>query len=111
MQALLNSIKDVGYIGSEDLADRAPDAVEGARTPCSTAPDHRARAGASLVTQRRKVLDRMIMNAEARRNAGLREIEWHRDSFGAALRQASDDVVEAEFIETSPVQGMQQDAA
>ena len=50
----------------------------------------------------------MIMTAEVRRNAGLREIERHRDSFGAALRQASDDVVEAEFIETSPVQGMQQ---
>ena len=54
----------------------------------------------------------MIINAEVRRNAGLREIERHRDSFGAALRKkASDDVVEAEFIETSPVQGMQQDAA
>ena len=53
----------------------------------------------------------MIINAEVRRNAGLREIERHRDSFGAALRQSSDDVVEAEFLETSPVQGMQQDAA
>jgi hypothetical protein len=33
MQALLNPIKDVGYIGSEDLADRwrarVPDSVEG----------------------------------------------------------------------------------
>lgn len=118
MQALLNPIKDVGYIGSEDLADRwrarVPDSVEG----CAHSLLHGARPSSTrrrkpCHSQRRQVRTgrRMIINAEVRRNAGLREIERHRDSFGAALRQASDDVVEAEFLETSPVQGMQQDAA
>ena len=42
-------------------------------------------------------IDRMIMNAEARRNAALREMERHRATLALALRQASDDVVEADF--------------
>ncbi|HEY2231135.1 MAG TPA: hypothetical protein VGI22_26045 [Xanthobacteraceae bacterium] len=38
-------------------------------------------------------IDRMIMTAEARRNATLREIDRHRETLGRRLRQA---VVEAE---------------
>ena len=47
-------------------------------------------------------IDRMVMNAEARRNAALRELERHRASVGRALRQASDDTVEAEFVDVLP---------
>ena len=42
-------------------------------------------------------IDRMLMNAEARRNATLREFERHRAGLALALRQASDDAIEAEF--------------
>jgi hypothetical protein len=42
-------------------------------------------------------IDRMVMNAEARRNATLREIERHRSCMAEALRRATDDVVDAEF--------------
>jgi hypothetical protein len=41
--------------------------------------------------------DRMTMNAEARRNAALHEIERHRSCFAEALRGATDDVVDGEF--------------
>jgi hypothetical protein len=43
-------------------------------------------------------IDRMIMAAEARRNAALREIDRHRTTLGARLRQA---VVEAEADEVA----------
>ena len=43
-------------------------------------------------------IDRLIMSAEARRNAVLREIDRHRANLGQALRQASD-VEDAEFVE------------
>jgi hypothetical protein len=41
-------------------------------------------------------IDRMIMAAEARRNAALREIDRHRDTLGRQLREA---VLEAEAAE------------
>jgi hypothetical protein len=56
-------------------------------------------------------LDRMIMNAEGRRNAALREVDRHRSSLAQALRQASDDVIEAEFEDVSPRPAALQDAA
>jgi hypothetical protein len=56
-------------------------------------------------------MDRMVMNAEARRNAALREIERHRSTLGQAMRQASDEVVEAEFEDVAPVRGGRKDAA
>jgi hypothetical protein len=46
----------------------------------------------------------MIMKAEARRNAALREIERRRSSMAEALRRASDDVVDAEFVDVAPDQ-------
>ena len=55
-------------------------------------------------------IDRMIMNTEARRNAALREVDRHRSNLAQALRQASDDVIEAEF-EDVPQQRAQKDAA
>jgi hypothetical protein len=50
-------------------------------------------------------MDRLVMNAGARRNAALREIERHRSTIGQAMRQASDEVVEAEFEDVAPVRG------
>jgi hypothetical protein len=56
-------------------------------------------------------VDRMIMNAEARRNAALREVDRHRSSLAQALRRASDDIVEAHYEEVSPQQPVLEDAA
>jgi hypothetical protein len=47
-------------------------------------------------------LDRMIASAEARRDSALHEIERHRETFGAALRRASDEPQDAEFKEVGP---------
>jgi hypothetical protein len=48
-------------------------------------------------------IDRMIMSAEVRRNAALRELERHRACVAQALRGATDDVVDAEFEDVAPV--------
>jgi hypothetical protein len=50
-------------------------------------------------------LDRMLASAEARRNNALREIDRHRESLGAAARNAVDEVEDAEFrdVETGAV--------
>jgi hypothetical protein len=56
-------------------------------------------------------MDRLVMNAEARRNGALREIERHRSTIGQAMRQASDEVVEAEFEDVAPVGGGRKDGA
>jgi hypothetical protein len=42
-------------------------------------------------------LDRMLASAEARRNIALREIDRHRSTFGAAVRQAIDEAEDVEF--------------
>jgi hypothetical protein len=55
-------------------------------------------------------IDRMIMNAEARRNAALRESDRHRASV-LELQQALDDVVDAAFEDVTPAQRAQKDAA
>ena len=47
-------------------------------------------------------IDRMITGAEARRNIALREIDRHRATLAAALRQAADEVLDAEFKEIPP---------
>jgi hypothetical protein len=44
-------------------------------------------------------IDGMIMKAEARRNAALREIERHRAALADALRRATESVRDAEFTE------------
>jgi hypothetical protein len=44
-------------------------------------------------------IDRMVAGAEARRNVALREIDRHRATLGAALRQAANAVEDAEFKE------------
>jgi hypothetical protein len=42
-------------------------------------------------------IERMTTNAEVRRNAALHEVSRHRQSFGQALRRASDEIADAEF--------------
>ena len=51
--------------------------------------------------------DRLLASSEARRNNALREIERHRAALGAAMRQAIDEVQDAEFrdVDTGEVGG------
>ena len=44
-------------------------------------------------------IDRMVMAAEVRRDATLREIERHRATLGQALRRETEQVEEGEFEE------------
>lgn len=46
--------------------------------------------------------DRLIANAEARRNAVLREFSRHRDAVAAKLARAGQAIEEAEFAEIDP---------
>jgi hypothetical protein len=46
-------------------------------------------------------IDRMVAGAEARRNVALREVDRHRATL-AALRQAADEALDAEFKELPP---------
>jgi hypothetical protein len=52
-------------------------------------------------------LDRMLASAEARRNNALREIGRHREALGGAVRQAIEEVQDAEFrdVDTGEVGG------
>jgi hypothetical protein len=56
-------------------------------------------------------VDRMIMNAEARRNAALREVDRHRSSVAQSLRRASEEAVDAEFEDVAPDQIGRKDVA
>lgn len=47
-------------------------------------------------------IDRLIMNAEARRNTVLREIDRHRASQDSARRRANNNVEDAQFVEIGP---------
>jgi hypothetical protein len=47
-------------------------------------------------------IGRMIAGAEARRNIALREIDRHRATLGAALRQAAAEALDAECKEIPP---------
>jgi hypothetical protein len=51
--------------------------------------------------------DRILASSEARRNNALREIDRHRAALGGALRQAIDEVQDAEFrdVDTGEVGG------
>jgi len=44
----------------------------------------------------------LIASAETRRNATLREIEYHRAAFAAALRHEAQSTLDGEFEEVSP---------
>jgi hypothetical protein len=55
-------------------------------------------------------IDRMMMHAEGRRNAALREIDRHCSNVARVLRRASEEVVEAEFEDVAPDQKAKKDA-
>ncbi|MDR7039975.1 hypothetical protein J2X36_004753 [Methylobacterium sp. BE186] len=57
--------------------------------------------GFELKLQDLERIDRMVMNAEDRRDALLREIERKRASFGKGLRAATDDIIDVEPITSS----------
>ena len=56
-------------------------------------------------------IDQIAMAAEARRNSALREIERHRASLAQALRQASDDIIEAEYQDVKQTQSGRKNVA
>ncbi len=63
------------------------------------------------LTEALERIDRMMMNAETRRNNALHEVERHRSTLAQALRRATDEVVDAEFEDVRPGQRAQKDAA
>jgi hypothetical protein len=56
-------------------------------------------------------IDRMIMNAEARRNASLREVDRHRASLAQVLRRVSEVVEDVQFEVVQPKQIVDRSAA
>ena len=58
--------------------------------------DVRAEALSSKIDTFERI-DRMLASSEARRNNALREIDRHRAALGAAMRQALDEVRDADF--------------
>jgi hypothetical protein len=56
-------------------------------------------------------IDRMIMNAEIRRNAALRELDRHRAAAADVMRRAIDEVEDAEFEVVPPPVGEERSAA
>jgi len=59
-------------------------------------------AALALKIDKMERIDRMITGAEARRNVAHREIDRHRATLAAALRQAADEVLDAEFKKIPP---------
>ncbi len=45
-------------------------------------------------------IDRLLVSAELRRNAALRDIQFYRESLAHLLRDASDKIIDAEYEET-----------
>jgi hypothetical protein len=97
-------------LSTEELAERwaarDPQAIEEVNEQLAskglTVEDVTARALSAEIENFER-MDRMVMNAEARRNAALRELERHRMTLAQALRQASDNVIDADFEDVAPV--------
>jgi hypothetical protein len=97
-------------LSTEELAERwaarDPQAIEEVNEQLAskglTVEDVTAQALSAEIENFERI-DRMVMNAEARRNAALRELERHRMTLAQALRQASDNVIDADFEEVAPV--------
>jgi hypothetical protein len=97
-------------LSTEELAERwaarDPQAIEEVNEQLAskglTVEDVTAQALSAEIENFERI-DRMVMNAEARRNAALRELERHRMTFAQALRQASDNVIDADFEDVAPV--------
>ena len=97
-------------LSTEELAERwaarDPQAIEEVNEQLAskglTVEDVTAQA-LSAEIENFEQIDRMVMNADARRNAALRELERHRMTLAQALRQASDNVIDADFEDVAPV--------
>jgi hypothetical protein len=97
-------------LSTEELAERwaarDPQAIEEVNEQLAskglTVEDVTAQALSAEIENFERI-DRMVMNAEARRNAALRELERHRMTLAQALRQASDNVIDADFEDVAPV--------
>jgi hypothetical protein len=105
-------------LSTEELAERwaarDPQAIEEVNEQLAskglTVEDVTAQALSAEIENFERI-DRMVMNAEARRNAALRELERHRMTLAQALRQASDNVVDADFEDVAPVRRRLKDKA
>ncbi len=88
-----------------DWALRAPDAVADVDAALAgggkTIDEVTAEIFALKIDEIERI-DRMVAGAEARRNVDLREIDRHRATLGAAVRQRADEVLDAEFKELPP---------
>jgi hypothetical protein len=79
--------------------DKAVQAVEQALTRAGLTGEAVTAQTLSVKLDDVERIDRLIMNAETRRNAMLREVERHRDAVAARLRQAAEEIEDAEFSE------------
>ncbi|MBO0734153.1 MAG: hypothetical protein J2P49_07535 [Methylocapsa sp.] len=90
---------------ARNWASRDPDVVAQVDADLATGGVTRDRVMADTLARRIdevERIDRMIAGAEARRNVALREIDRHRATLGAGLRQAAEEVLDAEFKEIPP---------
>ena len=89
------------YWGSEDARKRVNELLSSQSN--LTMETVKARAFAKELPNIMRV-EQLISNSEARRNATLREIERHRETFGRRLREASDNIQDAEYETVVPVE-------
>ena len=105
LEAVLISIKDPD---SAELArlwrarDRhGTDEVEAALKHAGLSMDAAVAETFAMNLDEMERFDRMIMSAEARRDAILREVARHREALGAQLRNKTTEIQDAEFVEAS----------
>jgi len=80
-----------------DWASRKPVEVAGVDDVLAAAGLTMVAVMAETLALKLDAVERLVAGAEARRNVALREIDWHRATFGAALRQAADEALDAEI--------------
>jgi hypothetical protein len=107
----------VGWTPAEDLAKRwvrndvkARKEISKMLTSAGLTMESAAAQTLALKIDEIERIDRMIMNAEARRNAVLREIDGHRASVAQALRRATD-IEDVQFEELRTKQIADRNAA
>ncbi len=106
LHAILGDLLD--YDSAKDLTDgwtqrnpRAVKEVEKALANANLSIEYVMAEALTLRFDALEKIDRMMMIAEERRDATLREIERHRATFGRALRSATEQSEDAEIIQPS----------
>jgi hypothetical protein len=102
------------YAFAEQWAARKPKAIEEVNKQLSSKGltlENVAALALSARIEDFERIDRMIMNAEARRNDALRELKRHCTTLAEPLRKASDDVIDADFQDLAPVRRRLRDKA